>query len=169
VDKDGNITRWLNELAFVPVDFSPTAPIDEWSGDRGCGVQYFCQNAVVRLAAPARIDLDPDLTLAEKLKSVQGLMAKGDERARLIFETIGCYLGYGIAYYAGIYQLDHVLILGRVTSGEGGAIILGKAQEVLNTEFPALAKAVSVNLPDESSRRVGQSVAAASLPAIARG
>ncbi|MGD0112065.1 MAG: ROK family protein [Armatimonadota bacterium] len=169
VDKDGNITRWLNELAFVPVDFNPSAPIDEWSGERGCGGQYFSQSAVVRLAPVAGIRLKASLTPAEKLKSVQDLMAKGDERARLIFESIGCYLGYGIAYYADIYQLGHVLILGRVTSGEGGAIILSKAQEVLTKEFPELAKSVSVNLPDESSRRVGQSVAAASLPAIASG
>jgi len=166
VDRDGNITRWLNELAFVPVDFSPAAPVDEWSGERGCGVQYFSQNAVVRLAPAAKIQLDESLTPAEKLKSVQNLMAKGDERAGLIFETIGCYLGYGVAYYADIYQLSHVLILGRVTSGEGGAIILNKAQQVLKTEFSELAKSVSVNLPDESSRRVGQSVVAASLPAI---
>jgi len=169
VDKDGNITRWLNELAFVPVDFSPTAPVDEWSDDRGCGSQYFSQNAVVRLAPAAKISLDASQTLAEKLKSVQDLMAKGDERARLVFETIGCYLGYGVAYYADFYQLSHVLILGRVTSGEGGAIVLGKAQEVLTKEFPELAKSVSVNLPDESIRRVGQSVAAASLPAITSG
>ena len=166
VDKEGNITGWLNELAFVPVDFAPNAPVDEWSGDRGCGVQYFSQNAVVRLAPAAKIHLDANQTPAEKLKSVQDLMAKGDERARLVFETIGCYLGYGIAYYADTYQLSHVLILGRVTSGEGGTIILDKAQEVLNKEFPALARSVCVNLPDESSRRVGQSVAAASLPAI---
>jgi len=97
---------------------------------------------------------------------VQDLMAKGDERAVKLFETIGCYLGYAVAYYADIYELQHVLILGRVTSGEGGVVILRKAQGVLSTEFPKLAQSVSVNLPDEAARRVGQSVAAASLPAL---
>jgi len=166
VNRDGNITRWLNELAFVPIDFHPQAPVDEWSGDKGCGVQYLCQNAVVRLAPAARIQLDLSKNPAENLVVVQELMAKGDERAAKVFETIGCYLGYAVAYYADIYQLSHVLILGRVTSGEGGAIILDRAQEVLKKEFPDLARSVSLNLPDESSRRVGQAVAAASLPAL---
>jgi hypothetical protein len=92
----------------------------------------------------------------------------GEERARQIFETIGCYVGYGIAHYADFYVLRNVLILGRVTSGEGGNIILNRAHEVLRTEFPDLAKTVTVRLPDEATRRVGQAVAAASLPA-ARG
>jgi len=166
VDQQGNITRWLNELAFVPVDFRSDAPVDEWSGDRGCGALYFSQQAVVRLAPAAGIRLDESLSPAEALKCVQELMAKNDGRARTIFETIGCYLGYGVAYYADIYDLSHVLILGRVTSGESGTIILRMAQEVLKEEFPELATRVSIHLPDESSRRVGQAVAAASLPVV---
>src|SRR5947209_2649296 len=35
VTPDGNITSWLNELAFAPVDYHPGAPVDEWSGDYG--------------------------------------------------------------------------------------------------------------------------------------
>ncbi len=31
VDPEGNITGWLNELAFVPVDNSKDAMVDEWS------------------------------------------------------------------------------------------------------------------------------------------
>ncbi|MCX7597674.1 MAG: ROK family protein [Armatimonadetes bacterium] len=166
VTMDGNITGWLNELAFVPVDFSPRAPVDEWSGDIGCGVQYFSQEAVIRLAPKVGIQLDPNLTPAEKLKVVQDLHAAGDERARLIFETIGVYMGYGIAYYADLYDINYVLILGRVTSGEGGHVILERAQEVLKTEFPELAAKITLALPDEMARRVGQAVAAASLPAI---
>jgi len=92
--------------------------------------------------------------------------ASGDERARLIFETIGVYMGYGIAYYADLYDVNYVLILGRVTSGEGGHIILDRAQEVLRAEFPELAAKIKLALPDEMARRVGQAVAAASLPAI---
>jgi len=110
--------------------------------------------------------LDPGLGPAQKLKVVQQRADSGDAKARQIFETIGCYVGYGIAHYADFYLLRNVLILGRVTSGEGGNIILNRAQEVLRTEFPELAEQINLRLPDEATRRVGQAVAAASLPAI---
>ena len=166
INKDGNITGWLNELAFVPIDFNTEAPVDEWSGDRGCGVQYFSQVAVIRLAEMAGVALNEKQTPAEKLKFVQMLMSKGDDRAKKVFETIGCYLGYGIAYYADFYDIKLILILGRVTSGEGGHIILQKAEQVLKEEFPELFENISLHLPDESIRRVGQSIAAASLPTL---
>jgi len=166
INKDGNITGWLNELAFAPIDFNTEAPVDEWSGDRGCGVQYFSQVAVIRLAKKAGIVFDEKQTPAEKLKFVQMLMSKGDDRAKKVFETIGCYLGYGIAYYADFYDIKHILILGRVTSGEGGQIILQKAEQALKEKFPELFKNISLHLPDESIRRVGQSIAAASLPTL---
>lgn len=166
VDPQGNITGWLNELAFVPVDFCEKAMVDEWSGDYGCGVKYFSQDGVIKLAPFAGIELDEALSPAEKLKVVQGLMKQGDERAAAIYDTIGAYFGYAIAYYAEFYDIKHVLIMGRVTSGEGGVILLERAQEVLNTEFPELSKQIRLHIPDENSRRVGQSVAAASLPKI---
>jgi predicted NBD/HSP70 family sugar kinase len=168
IDCSGNITGWLNELAFIPVDFNPEAMVDEWSGDFGCGVKYFSQDAVIRLAPAAGIQLKTDDTPAEKLAAVQELMRAGDDRARKIFETIGCYLGYSIAYYAGFYDLKQVLILGRVTSGAGGNIILQNAREVLELEFPELAEKIKLHLPDESNRRVGQAIAAASLPDLNR-
>ena len=166
VDTNGNITGWLNELAFVPADYCENAMVDEWSGDYGCGVKYFSQDAVIKLAPAAGIELGPDLSPAEKLKVVQKLHPDGDKRAAQIYETIGVYFGYAIAYYSLFYDIKHVLILGRVTSGEGGNIILDKANEVLNTDFPELAKTLKLHIPDESSRRVGQSVAAASLPKL---
>ncbi len=166
VDPNGNITGWLNELAFAPVDFNPGAMVDEWSGDYGCGVKYFSQDSVIKLAPAAGIELDEKLTPAEKLKIVQGLMKDGDPRAAKIYETIGVYFGYTIAYYARFYEIRHVLIMGRVTSGEGGVILLDRAREVLKGEFPELAGHISLNIPSESSRRVGQSIAAASLPAV---
>ena len=166
VNEEGNITGWLNEVAFVPVDLNPNAPADEWSGDRGCGVSYFSQVAVIRLAPAAGIELGASQSPAEQLEAVQELLAQGDDRARRIMETIGCYMGYGIAHYADLYDLRHVLILGRVTSGDGGSIILEKAREVLGTEWPELAARVRLNLPDEATRRVGQAIAAASLPAL---
>jgi len=162
IDGDGNITGWLNELAFAPVDIQRDAMEDEWSGDIGCGVKYFSQDGVIKLAPAAGIALDAAPTLGEKLKIVQQLMAENDPRARKIYETIGVYLGYALGWYSVFYDFRHLLLMGRVTSGEGGSIIQQFAQEVLAVEFPELA--IAIHLPDESSRRVGQSVAAASLP-----
>ncbi len=166
VDPQGNITGWLNELAFVPVDYCEEAMVDEWSGDYGCGVKYFSQDGVIKLAPYAGIELDENLSPAEKLKVVQGLMKENDQRAADIYDTIGAYFGYAIAYYAEFYDIKHVLIMGRVTSGEGGVILLNRAQEVLDKEFPELAQKIELHIPDEKSRRVGQSVAAASLPKL---
>lgn len=166
VDPQGNITGWLNELAFVPVDYCKEAMVDEWSGDYGCGVKYFSQDGVIKLAPFAGIELDESLSPAEKLKVVQKLMKEGDPRAAAVYDTIGVYFGYAIAYYAEFYDIKHVLIMGRVTSGEGGVILLGRAQEVLEVEFPELAEKIRLHIPDENSRRVGQSVAAASLPKL---
>lgn len=165
VNREGMITGFLNELAFAPVDFSPSAVRDdEWSGDQGVGSQYLSQDAVVRLAARAQLGIDPALSPGAKLKQVQELFAAGNEGARLIYETIGVYLGYSLLYYSAFYELKHVLLLGRVTSGSGGNILLEKAQEVLRSEAPELAEVVQLSLPDEAKRRVGQAVAAASLP-----
>lgn len=166
VDGAGNITGWLNELAFVPCDFCRDAMVDEWSGDYGCGVKYFSQDGVIKYAPAAGIELDEALSPAEKLKVVQKLMAEGDERAAKVYSTIGVCFGYALAYYARFYDIKHILIMGRVTSGEGGTILLDKAKEVLDTEFPELAAKMQLHIPDEKSRRVGQSVAAASLPEI---
>jgi predicted NBD/HSP70 family sugar kinase len=166
VTPDGNITTWLNELAFVPVDYHPEAPVDEWSGDSGCGVQYFSQQAVARLMPAAGIDAPPDLPLPEKLKRVQALMAAGDARAQKIYQALGTYLGYGIAHFADFYDLRHVLVLGRVTSGRGGDFIVNGAREVLEVEFPELAQRLAFRVPDEKEKRHGQAIAAASLPAI---
>lgn len=168
VTKEGNITTWLNELAFTPVDQNPDAPVDEWSGDSGCGVQYFSQQAVGRLLRPAGIRLDTQLSPAEKLKEVQGLMERGDYRALKIYQTIGTYLGYGIAHYAEFYDIKHVLVLGRVTSGAGGDVIVEGAKRVLEAEFPGLAEDISFHMPDEKDRRHGQAIAAASLANLRR-
>lgn len=166
VTAEGNITSWLNELAFAPVDYRVDAPRDEWSGDPGCGVQYFSQQAVGRLLKPAGIEVAAELPLPEKLKEVQRLMAAGDLRARRIYETIGCYLGHAVAHYADFYDLRHVLILGRVTSGAGGDLIVDGARSVLKVEYPDLAAQIAFHLPDEKDKRHGQAIAAASLPRV---
>ena len=165
LDADGRITGWLNELAFAPIDNNPTAAADEWSGDIGCGAQYFSQQAVVRLAPAAGIDLAKGHP-AEQLKFVQELHQQGDPRPARVFQTIGVYLGYALAHYAEMYDFRHLLVLGRVTSGAGGDLIVEKATEVLRADFPELAQRLSLHLPDEKSKRVGQAVAAASLPKV---
>jgi predicted NBD/HSP70 family sugar kinase len=167
VNAQGLITGWLNELAFAPVDYSASAAVDhEWSGDRGTGVGYFSQDAVIRLAARAGVELEDGVSPGAKLKRVQELLAKGDPRPQGIFETLGVYLGYGLLHYADFYPVKHVLLLGRVTSGRGGSVLLDKAREVLARESPELAKRLNIHLPDEATRRVGQSIAAASLPRL---
>jgi predicted NBD/HSP70 family sugar kinase len=166
VDTNGHIMGWLNELAFAPVDYSPDAPLEEWSGDRGCGASYFSQQCVFRLAPRAGIAVPEGRPDAEKLKFVQERLEAGHEGARKIWESIGVYLGYALAHYADFYEIKHVLILGRCTSGSGGEIILERTGAVLQTEFPDLAARLQIHLPDEKNRRIGQSVAAASLPAL---
>jgi predicted NBD/HSP70 family sugar kinase len=165
VNREGNITGWLNELAFAPVDYRVNGPLDEWSGDC-CGSQYFSQQAVNRVAVSAGMQFPEELGLSKRLVAIQKNMDSGDRLAAKIYETIGTYLGYGVGHYADFYDLKHVLVLGRVTTGPGGEIILNKSIEVLRTEFPEIASTVSIALPDEKNRRVGQSIAAASLPAI---
>jgi predicted NBD/HSP70 family sugar kinase len=166
VTPDGNITSWLNELAFAPVDYRENGPVDEWSGDRGCGVQYFSQQGVGRLMPAAGIAADPGMGLPDKLKLVQELMAKGDAWAERIYQTIGVYLGYTIAHYADFYTIHNMLILGRVTTGLGGAVILDEARKVLELEFPDLTGRLQIRTPDERDKRHGQAIAAASLPWI---
>lgn len=162
----GHITAKINELAFAPIDFRVDAPADEWSGDLGCGVQYFSQQGVARLSAAAGIDLPEALPAPEKLVEVQRLMATGDDRARKIYETIGTCFGYALAQYAEFYSIRHILFLGRVSSGEGGQVIIRTAEAVLAAEFPELAASLRISMPDEHMKRHGQAVAAASLPAI---
>ena len=166
VNPEGNITSSINELAFVPMDYRENGPADEWSGDAGCGVQYFSQQGVARLAPLAGIEFPEGTAFAEQLVEVQKLMAEGDERARKIYETIGVCFGYTIAHYSDFYDFRNLLILGRVTSGEGGQIIIEKAEEVLAAEFPELSEKISITTPDEQMKRHGQAVAAASLPVI---
>ncbi|MEI7552610.1 MAG: ROK family protein [Verrucomicrobiota bacterium] len=162
----GNITPWLNELAFAPVDYRAGAPCDEWSGDAGCGVQYFSQQGVGRLAGLAGFGFPAGQPLPEQLLAVQAAMAAGDPRARAVYESIGVCFGYAIAHYADFYELRHLLALGRVMSGPGGELLLAQATAVLRGEFPALAEALRLHTPDEKDKRHGQAVAAASLPAL---
>lgn len=166
VNLNGNITDWLNELAFAPVDYRDDAPADEWSGDIGCGVQYFSQQGVGRLAKLAGLEFPDDMPLPKRLEAVQALMKEHDERAAAIYRSIGVCFGYAVAHYCDFYEIRKLLILGRVTSGEGGEVILAEARKVLEKEFPALAEMIEFRTPDEQFKRHGQAVIAASLPAL---
>jgi len=164
LSQEGVIMGWLNELAFAPLDYNPDAVADEWSGDQGVGALYFSQQAVNKLAPAAGYTFPETMGLPTRLKAVQAAADMGDEATAQIFESIGVYLGYTIAHYADFYEYEHLLILGRVTSGRGGEIILEKANQILRDEFPELVERIALHVPDEESRRVGQAVAAASLP-----
>lgn len=164
VDGNGCITGWLNELAFCPVDASPKAMRDEWSGDIGVGCKYFSQDAVIKLAPAAGIELEENLSPAEKLKKVQALMEQGDERAAAIYRSIGTYLAHSFALYHDFYGFRYVLLLGRVMSGKGGDLLLETYKQVMAREYPELDAEITACLPDEKFRRVGQSAIAASLP-----
>jgi len=166
VTPQGTITTWLNELAFAPIDYRVRGPRDEWSGDVGCGAQYFSQQGVARLARAAKFDFPATLALPEQLLAVQEALRAGDARARAIYESIGVCFGYAIAHYAEFYEVRNLLVLGRVTSGEGGEIILSLAEAVLRAEFPDLAGKIRLCMPDEKNKRHGQATAAASLPAL---
>jgi len=166
VTPEGTITSRLNELAFVPLDYRTDGPVDEWSGDAGCGVQFFSQQGVARLAPLAGISFPKNTPFSDQLVEVQRLMDENDPRARRIYETIGVCFGYTIAHFSNFYEFRNLLILGRVTSGEGGAIIIERAEAVLRTEFPDLAEKMNICMPDEQMKRHGQAVAAASLPQI---
>ncbi len=166
VNPQGNITDWLNELAFAPIDYMEDAPIDEWSGDLGCGVQFFSQQAVSRLLPISGIKLPSEMPFAEKLIELQNLMEKNDPRAEKVYQNIGTCFGYAIANYSEFYEIKNLLFLGRVSSGKGGEIIITEAEKTLKIEFPELADTIKIRTPDEQMKRHGQAVAAASLPAI---
>jgi len=167
VTPNGNITTWLNELAFAPIDYRPDAPADEWSGGVGVGAQYLSQQAVGRLATSEHgFDFPEEMSLPDRLKEVQKVTDAGDSKGEQIFETIGRYFGYAVAHYADFYDIRQVLALGRVTSGAGGDILLRETKHVLETEFPELVESIGFRTPGEKEKRHGQAVAAASLPAI---
>jgi len=163
VNHNGHITGWLNELAFVPVDYHPNQAIDPWSGDRGCGVNYFSQDAIIRLANINGFILDDKLSPAEKLIVIQNALECNHPVINNIYQTMGIYLGFGLAYYQDFFDFDHVMVMGRVLSGRGGEIIVKQAKEIIKKYFPDLDAHLQIHLPDESNRRVGQSIAAASL------
>ncbi len=157
----GSINSWFSELAFVPVDLGPDKSQDEWSRDWGTGAEYFSQQAVIRLAPRAGINIPSELPKPGKLALVQEKLREGHRGAADIFRSIGCYLGYALPWYQRFYGMENVLLLGRVLKGEGGDLILKEARQVLADDFPQ-SKLELYSLSGEEILH-GQAMAAASL------
>ncbi|MBU3665335.1 MAG: ROK family protein [Chthoniobacterales bacterium] len=170
VGPDGSLRPWLNELAFVPVDYrveSEGAHVDEWSGDAGTGARYHSQQALGQLLAGR--EFPGGLPFAEKLALLQQAAERGENWVHPVYESLGVYLGFSLAHFAEFYEFSHVLVLGRVTSGPGGEIMMEKARQVLSGHAPDFARALSFLAVDEKFKRHGQAIAAASLPRIESG
>ena len=167
VTRERTLTTWLDELAFVPVDDAPDAPLDEWSGDRGCGVQYFSQQAVGRLLGPAGIEVDADAPLPQRLVHLQELMAAGDPRATPGLRDDRHVPGLRAPRLPRALRRRAPAPAGPGDDRPGGDVIIERARAVLRAEDPAAAEAITVHTPSERDKRHGQAVAAASLPALA--
>jgi len=179
---DGNLMGWINELCYIRLDLNPMAPSDPWTKGAHSGIShmYLGQRGATKLASAGGIEAPEDQMYpnpamctikhdnhAQCLKLIQAAMndpAK-EPRARLIYETVGVYLGYGLAQYTEFYEIDHIMILGRVSKGTGGDIMLAKAKEVLQTEFPDVPP-ITFHTADDHFKAVGQCIAAAALPEI---
>ncbi len=161
VDDTGALRGWLNELAFCPIDLADDAPCDDWSGNRGIAAQYLSQQGVFRLAERVGLPIDPQAGAAERLQAIQRLHAEGDPRTVEIYRTIGVWLGWYVDWLASCMPLRHVLLLGRVTTGSGGLLLMDAARTVLEHRCPEAS--ITLSMPSESMRRLGQAVHAASL------
>jgi len=166
VDPKRRMTGRICELAFAPVDFNPCAPKDEWSGDYGVGAMAFSQQAANWLAVKYGFKFPKAMKLPERLKVVQAAMEKGDAKALKVYLEIGRFLAHAIPWYNEFYDYENMMILGRVTSGLGGEIILETAKRLLGDVYPEWAEKIDIFMPDEKARRLGQSVAAAQIPVI---
>jgi len=176
---DGNLMGWINELCYIKLDMNPEAPDDPWTkgAHRGLSHMYLGQRGATKNAhkiceVPENYKYPhPDMCTikhedhAQCLKLIQKAMADTPEKASDLYRTCGVYLGYGLAQYCEHYKIDHVMILGRVSKGAGGDLMLKVANEVLETEFPELPK-ITFHTADDHFKAVGQCIAAAALPTL---
>merc|ERR1711981_1216402 len=179
---DGNLMGWINELCYVKLDMNPEAPTDPWTkgAHRGMSHMYLGQRGATKLAAKAGVKVPDNYVYphadmctikhedhAQCLKLIQKAMADPEQEptVRKLYETVGVYLGYGLAQYSEFYNIDHVMILGRVSKGAGGDVMLSTAKKVLETEFPEYA-GIQFHTADDHFKAVGQCIAAAALPEI---
>jgi predicted NBD/HSP70 family sugar kinase len=167
VAPDGCLQPWLNELAFVPVDYRQAGEgghVDEWSGDAGTGARYHSQQALGQLLAGS--EAPPGAALPERLAHLQSAAERGEAWTKPVYESLGIYLGYALVHFTEFYEFSHVLVLGRVASGTGGEAMTRKAREVLQAEAPQSGEKISFVAVDETFKRHGQAIAAASLPRL---
>mmetsp|Transcript_77766 Transcript_77766/g.172217 ORF Transcript_77766/g.172217 Transcript_77766/m.172217 type:complete len:522 (+) Transcript_77766:72-1637(+) len=182
-NKDKNLLGWINELCYIQLDLNPDAKSDPWTkGHQGISHQYLGQRGATKLAVRAGVEVPEEMypdhpnmnnmrhePHAKCLKLIQAAMKDPAKKAGVtsLYETVGVYLGYALAQYCepGHYSIDNVIILGRVSTGEGGTVMCNKAKEVLEVEFPYL-KHIKFHFPDEHFKRVGQCIAAAALPTL---
>merc|ERR1711972_39113 len=165
---------------YIKLDLNPFAPTDPWTKGAHTGIShmYLGQRGATKLAAIAGVEIPdnyvyphPDMCTikhehhAQCLKLIQKAMEKGEPGVRKLYETVGVYLGYGLAQYCEFYKIDHVMILGRVSKGKGGDLMLATAQKVLQTEFPEIPK-ITFHTADDHFKAVGQCIAAAALPTV---
>merc|ERR1712070_1538 len=180
-NKEGNLMGWINELCYVKLDMNPRAPTDPWTkgAHRGISHMYLGQRGATKNAFKVVDDLPenykcphPDMCTikhedhAQCLKKIQEGMKANPDEVKALYETCGVYLGYGLAQYVDAgYSIDNVMILGRVSKGEGGDIMLQTAGKVLKEEFPDLPP-ITFHTADDAFKAVGQCIAAAALPTI---
>merc|ERR1712217_634233 len=179
---DGNLLGWINELCYIRLDMNPEAPTDPWTKGAHTGMShmYLGQRGATKLAAKAGVAVPanyvyphPDMCTikhedhAQCLKLIQKGMADPaqEPRVRKLYETVGVYLGYALAQYSEFYKIDHVMILGRVSKGAGGDLMLATAKKVLEAEFPEIPP-ITFHTADDHFKAVGQCIAAAALPKI---
>jgi len=179
---DGNLLGWINELCYIRLDLNPDAPTDPWTKGAHTGIShmYLGQRGATKLAAAAGVAVADNLVFphpdmctirhenhAQCLKQIQAAMKDPEKKKQcsLLYETVGVYLGYGLAQYCEFYPIQHVMILGRVSKGDGGDLMLATAKKVLETEFPELP-AIQFHTADDHFKAVGQCIAAAALPSL---
>ena len=105
---------------------------------------YFSQQAVNHLACKYGFKFPKTMKLPERLKVVQAAMEKREEVALKVYLMIGRYLANAAAWYHEFYDYSNLMILGRVTSGLGGEVILETAKMGLEAIDPALAEEIDV-------------------------
>jgi hypothetical protein len=176
---DGNLMGWISELCYMKLDMNPRAPTDPWTkgNHRGMSHMYLGQRGATKNAYKVcevpenyRYPHADMCTIkhedhANCLKLIQQAMKDNPEKTSDLYKTCGVYLGYGLAQYCEHYKIDNVMILGRVSKGAGGKVMLDTASEVLATEFPDLPK-IEFHEADDHFKAVGQCIAAAALPVI---
>merc|ERR1712054_116846 len=177
---DGNLMGWINELCYIKLDMNPDAPTDPWTkgAHRGISHMYLGQRGATKNAfkiceVPENYKYPhPDMCTikhedhANCLKLIQQAMKDNPDKTADLYKTCGVYLGYGLAQYCEFYKIDHVMILGRVSKGAGGDLMLAVAKKVLETEFPEFA-GITFHTADDHFKAVGQCIAAAALPTVA--